>query len=479
MTRALLYLRQSDTDGDGDRSLSLDSQASVLMADARRHEWVVIEEIRDADQKGWDDKRPGLLRLYERCRTGDVDLVAVWSLSRLARSLKIQEHVFDELSALGVDVWSHEEPDVNRPLFRQILGAFNEEQTRVISSHTRRALHERVAQGLMHGTVPFGYIMIDHRWVPDPETASIARWIFESRADGASYGDIVRELAARGVASPRGLPEWHQQSVRKMIHSHAYRGSRHFGGKTIEDNHEAIVSDDLWHRAQRADDIRPRSPRRQHDEYRSWLEGLILHECGRPMYVHARSPHRQSSVRCATLSNNKWRPCGLLPMSLVLAEFERLSWSVLTEDIVRVSQRPLRAVIADARRRYRELSPASEAAAREARERRARALARRQRAEDLYLSGARDRAWFDAEDARTTAEIKETDAILQKLPAPPDHDDIEQRWSEVRNLATALAGVQTPPGRMAVLRGLGVVVFGPSGIRIRYRAEFQELFRGC
>lgn len=448
------------------------------MADARRHEWAVIEEIRDADQKGWDDKRPGLLRLYERCRAGDIDLVAVWSLSRLARSLKIQEHVFDELSALGVDVWSHEEPDVNRPLFRQILGAFNEEQTRVISAHCRRALQERAARGLMHGRTPFGYLHVDHRWIPDPETAPIVQWMFESRADGASYGELVQGLHERGVASPHGLPVWNHRSVQNLLRSPVYRGSRRFGGTMFEDTHEGIVSDDLWRRAQRTDDIRTRAPRGPRGRI-SWLEGLVVHECGRPMYIHQRQPPKTSNVRCGTMSLNGRKSCGLVPMSLVLPELERQAWAVLADDIVRVNKTPLRSVVADARRRYHALSPATERAAREARDRRDRALARRQRAEDLYLSGARDRAWFDAEDAKTAAEIGEAETVLSRLPVMPDHDAIERQWGEIREFAAALDGITSLAARTTLLRGLGVVAFGPGGTRIRYRAEFRDLFGVC
>jgi DNA invertase Pin-like site-specific DNA recombinase len=473
--RALLYLRQSDTDGEGDRSLSLDSQASVLLADARRHGWAVIEEIRDADQKGWDDQRPGLLRLYDRCRAGDVDLVAVWSLSRLARSLKIQEHVFDELGALGVDVWSHEEPDVNRPLFRQILGAFNEEQTRVISAHCRRALQERAARGLVHGHVLYGYQHVEQRLVPDPDRAPIVRWLFDERAAGASYGDLIAALQQRGIPSPLGHSEWRKQTIRDLLTNPSYRGERRFGGKVFADTHEAIVSPEVWQRAQRRDDIRPRAPRGPHPRA-SWLEGLIVHECGRPMYLFRRQPPRQPSLRCASVKDGI-RACGLAPMSLVIPEIETLVWDTLTADIARVSRTPFRSVLADAKRRYRESSPATASAAREANERRHRAQARRQRAEDLYLSGARDRAWFDAEDARTAAEVGEADAILQRLPTMPDHADLEQRWREIRTLAEDLDGITTLVARAALLRHMGSVMFGPGGVEIRYRPPLQPLFR--
>src|SRR4051794_40305301 len=130
--RALLYLRQSDTAGEGDRSLSLDSQSSILRADAEKHGWTIVSEIRDADLRGYDTTRPGLLELYRQCRAGEVDVVAFWKLDRLARLLRLQENVLYELAQLGADVFSHEDPQIGVPLFRQILGAFAEEQTRII-----------------------------------------------------------------------------------------------------------------------------------------------------------------------------------------------------------------------------------------------------------------------------------------------------------------------------------------------------------
>ncbi len=86
---------------------------------------------------------------------------------------------------------------------------------------------------------------------------------------------------------------------------------------------------------------------------------------------------------------------------------------------------------------------------------------------------------FDAEDTRTATEIGEAETILSKLPVIPDHDAIERQWGEIRELAAALGGITSLAARTTLLRGLGVVVFGSGGTRIRYRAEFRDLFGVC
>lgn len=472
MRRALLYLRQSDSDGAGERSLSIESQASVLRTDAARNQWTIVEEIRDADEKGWDDKRPGLLRLYDRCRAGDVDVVAVWSLSRLARSLRIQEQVFDELTRLGVEVWSHEEPDVNRPLFRQILGAFNEEQTRVISAHVRRALHQRHQDGLSHGRILLGYRREEGRLEIDEDAASTIRFIFEQRANGASWGHIAYLLEQEGIPPPRG-GTWGKNSLIKMLKNPAYRGERPFGAARTIQACPAIITPELWERAQRRDDLRPRSPRST-KTVSSWLEGLVIHGCGRPMYL---GPSRgQGRLRCAANIGLAVNSCTVRPASAMSARVEHEAWAILVADLECVRRVPLREILADARRNYQRAQPGNVTAHAIATGQRDRALDRQRKAEELYLSGRRDRAWFEAEDAKVAVEIANAETILRALPTMPDASALEALWHELRALSLQVPKIERAAARAVLLRRLGVVRVNGHEVTIDYRPDVASIF---
>lgn len=458
MRRAVLYLRQSDSDGEGERSLSMDSQATALREDAARLGWRVVGELRDADLKGYDEKRPGLVELYARCRSGDVDVVAFWKLDRFARLLRLQENVVHELDQLGVELYSNQEPWVGNPFFRQILGAVNEEQTRVISAHVRRAMRERQRRGFFQGRVPWGYLRPNPAsvLVIDPKVAPIVRWMYEESAAGRGVVTIARLLDERGVRAPRG-GRWCATTVRALLRRVAYRGAMRVGETMVEGAHPAIVEPELWERGQPGQYGR-RAPRTK--DAGSWLEGHVEHACGYPMYLTVWQSKRRFRCRLASAGvlHGGQGVCAFAPKSIDAERLETMAWEAVTEALARMHSP--RQVLARAKEELHAAAPASDAAYREAQDRRARAEARRERAEELYLSGSRDRAWFDVEDARALAEIADAERVLAKLPIPPDPAAIEETWQSLRGIRDMAARVESTD-RGIVLRSVGSAVLMP------------------
>lgn len=469
MPRALLYLRQSDSDGHGEHSLSLDSQSAVLRRDAVLHDWTIVAEVRDPDLRGYDDARPGLLELYTRCRAREVDLVAFWSLDRLARSVRIQENVVYELTQLGVDLFSHEEPWINEPFLRQVVGAANEHRTREIAAHVRRTLRQKQADGIHHGRVPWGYVRpaVDAPLAIDPAPAEIVRQIYAWRASGIGPAAIAGMLLARGTLTPRG-GIWSTQQVMALLARISYRGAVRCGEEIIEDAHPAIVDAALWHAAQAGDEP-GRHPRRK--AIVSPYEGLVEHGCGQPMYLFLRRPPARDFYRCRLACrggvNAAQVPCAISPRSVVAARLEVMIWEAITADLRRL--RPPRTIIAEAKRAYARMTTGDRAEQRAAAEAlRRRALAERERVAELYISGAYDRTWFDARDARALTMLHDAECQLATLPAAPDAAEIEAEWETLRDLRAALRDYG-PAERGQVLRTLGIAVVHPAGVPLMGR----------
>jgi DNA invertase Pin-like site-specific DNA recombinase len=120
--RALLYARQSTEKEEGERSLSLDSQVTALTDRCQREGWTVVGVVRESGLKGYQDvdERPGMAEAMRRAEAGDYTMLLVWDLSRLARSLRLQEQWVWQFDRLGVTVVSHSEPHATDTLLRQI-----------------------------------------------------------------------------------------------------------------------------------------------------------------------------------------------------------------------------------------------------------------------------------------------------------------------------------------------------------------------
>ncbi len=125
--RAALYARVSTVGHGQDVGLQLEE----LRQAAAQRGWVVVEEFVDDGVSGTKASRLALDRMMEAARLGRVDLVAVWKLDRLGRSLANLLSTLDELGHHGVGFVSLRDAgiDTTSPtgrLLLQLMGAFAE-----------------------------------------------------------------------------------------------------------------------------------------------------------------------------------------------------------------------------------------------------------------------------------------------------------------------------------------------------------------
>lgn len=471
----VVYCRQSVAEHD--QTLSLDSQATACRAHAAAQGWAVAGEYRDADVRGWReaDRRPGLAAALADIRGGLADGLLVWKLDRLARKLRIQEHVIDDIADLGAAVVSVTEPWVAQPLFRQLLGAVAEQQTRDQRAHTVRALGERRARGLHVGSVAYAYRSAgpDRPPVPDrerPDRIAAVRRAFDLRAAGASAYGIARDLSANGYRTASGSTRWNTATIFKLLRNPIYRGAFNYGAfaghpEPLEGAVEPIVDPDLWHRAQ-AIPNRVRAPRRKSSG--SWLEGRIDHACGQPMYLIGAGATARKGKDYFECRTNRGRypgepTCRVLPGSINADKAEAAVWRQAAAALARAVD----AETAVARARARVLAGDPAAAERRAAleaDRDAAAL-RRTRARELYLDGLLDRAGLDAAVAEADRREAAARAGLARLPAVPDLAVARATAARLRALAGAFDAIR-PEDRAGVLAELGRVVLAPGGPRL-------------
>jgi len=117
----------------------------------------------------------------------------------------------------------------------------------------------------------------DGKLTVNPYEAQVVVWIFEQYRAGESLGKIAAGLEKQGVLSPTGKPKWNREAIDKLLSNEKYTGrvllqkTISTGASQIEndglvdrylytDNHEAIISDELFAEAQREKLRRSKSP---------------------------------------------------------------------------------------------------------------------------------------------------------------------------------------------------------------------------
>lgn len=139
--RAALYARVSTVGHGQDVGLQLDELRQV----AGQRGWEVIEEFTDEGVSGVKTSRPALDRMLADAQAGRFDVVAVWKLDRLGRSLQHVLGVLDQLTGQGVEFVSLRDAgmDSTTPagrLFTAMIAAF--------AAFERDIIRERVIAGV-------------------------------------------------------------------------------------------------------------------------------------------------------------------------------------------------------------------------------------------------------------------------------------------------------------------------------------------
>lgn len=147
--RVALYARVSTQDQDPD------VQLRELRLYVDRRGWTLAAEHVDHGVSGAKDRRPALDRLLEDVRRRRVDVVLVWALDRLGRSLRHLVVLAGEFDALGVDLVSYTQPiDTTTPAGRltfAVLAAAAEFERSMIRERVRAGIAKARAKGVRLG----------------------------------------------------------------------------------------------------------------------------------------------------------------------------------------------------------------------------------------------------------------------------------------------------------------------------------------
>jgi DNA invertase Pin-like site-specific DNA recombinase len=137
MKKAAIYIRVSTTEQE------IGLQENELREFAERRGWE-YQIFTDRGQSGAKDSRPALNQLLQQLRRKKFDVLVVWALDRLARSLRQLLTISEECKALGVDLVSLKQNiDTTLPagkLTFSVLGA--------VAEFEREMLRERVKAGM-------------------------------------------------------------------------------------------------------------------------------------------------------------------------------------------------------------------------------------------------------------------------------------------------------------------------------------------
>lgn len=300
--RCAIYTRRSVANGLDDELNSLEIQRDICSAYIRsqRHRgWTQMpHDYDDGGFSGGNMNRPALTKLLAAVEQGLVDVIVIYKLDRLTRSLsdfiRLIE-LLDQYEVTFVSVTqSFDTQDSMGRLVLNILLTFAQFEREMLADRIRDKVHAmRRAGRWVGGAAPFGYDLRNKRLIVNEAEAAIIRLMHRRYVELGCSNKVTHEMRELGVRSKcfttregkvRGGVPAGQSFVYGILGNPTYMGEYHVDGEVIRALHEPIVERELWERARALKEERrynkPPDPANAHV-----LVRLMFDEFGREMVI--------------------------------------------------------------------------------------------------------------------------------------------------------------------------------------------------
>lgn len=269
--------------------------------------------------------REGFRQMISDAMAGKIDLIITKSVSRFARNTVDSLTTIRQLKEHKVECYFEKENirtfDSKGELLLTIMASLAQEESRSISENCVWGQRKRFADGKV--TVPFSRFLgydrgEDGNLVVNRKEAELVREIYQMFLDGVSPYSIAKRLTERKIPSPGGKDRWYKGTIINILSNEKYKGDALLqkvyttdyltkrkklnAGEVpqyyVEGNHEAIIPEDIFERAQAELERRRKSDKPSAADF---LPRIICGSCGRAYSAkvwHSTNRYKRTIWQC-------------------------------------------------------------------------------------------------------------------------------------------------------------------------------------
>jgi site-specific DNA recombinase len=306
--RCAVYTRKSSEEGLDQTFNSLDAQREACEAYIRSqaHEgWKLVKTAYDdGGFSGGTLERPALQRLLADMGRGLVDVIVVYKIDRLTRSLADFARIVETLDRQGASFVSitqqfNTTTSMGR-LTLNVLLSFAQFEREVTGERIRDKIAASKRKGMwMGGNLPLGYDVKDRQLVVNEAEAETVSYLFQRYEELGTVAALQTDLKRRGIVSKvwtsssgkrRGGLGYSRGALYYLLRNPIYVGRIVHRGASYAGQHSGMVPQDVWDRVQALLTAnRQGGSRMTGSSEPCLLSGLLLDDCGNLMSPsHAR-----------------------------------------------------------------------------------------------------------------------------------------------------------------------------------------------
>lgn len=294
---------------------SPETQKAQIQAYAAQHAIEIAAWFYDEGVSAKTTQRPELKRMiqYIQNRKGKIDFVVVYKMSRISRDMNSYVELRLLLGRYGANVRSATEPVDSTPTGRfmeSIFMANGQLDNDIKSEFTRDNMRALAVQGYWQHPALVGYKnskiqnalgKLRPTMAPDAMADKVREVLIRFSEGDISKAELTRYAKTIGLVSKKGH-SLTESSINKLLKAPEYAGyvhDSHTDYEIVPGKHEALISEDLYHRNQvllnSASNTRAGEKHYKINNLYELRGTLLCSNCGRPMYGSApRSGNKKS-----------------------------------------------------------------------------------------------------------------------------------------------------------------------------------------
>lgn len=305
--RVAVYCRVSTKKEEQEDSLE-EQQAAYTELISLRSDWELVGVYADSLSGLSAEKRPEFMRMINEAMAGNIDRILCKSVSRFSRNVAECKKYADLLKIRNVTVEFEREnlrtDDPTSSFIFSLMAAIAENESRSISENIRWGYQERFKRGEFNlgNNRILGYDTVDGKLVPN-KASNAVKLIYTLFLEGKTVEEIIRTLTDIGIKTRNGTP-LSRYNIMYILGNETYKGDKllqkqaprnfitkkpdptiPFESNYLENDHEAIVSSDVWDAVQKK--LEENKKMEEVVGHRGgqphFLYGKVFCECGAPM----------------------------------------------------------------------------------------------------------------------------------------------------------------------------------------------------
>jgi len=290
-----IYTRKSTDERLDMEFNTLDAQRESCLAyitSQKSEGWMPVKKnYDDGGFSGGTMERPALAELIADIKSGKVNIVVVYKIDRLTRSLMDFAKLVEVFDAHGVTFVSvtqsfNTTTSMGR-LTLNVLLSFAQFEREVAGERIRDKISASKRKGMwMGGVPPVGYRVENRQLLVEPENAKLAQHIFDRYVALESVHKLTEELRTQGIKSPirtsekgwqHGGAEFSRGAIHTILTNPIYIGKIKHKGAVYDGQHDAIIPQEIWGEVQRKLQEQAASPRGcQKAKDTNFLKGILF-----------------------------------------------------------------------------------------------------------------------------------------------------------------------------------------------------------